>query len=45
MSAIRVFGQQHMVVNTPHTPLILRIARTLDFIEEQLGQRLRLPHG
>jgi uncharacterized coiled-coil DUF342 family protein len=37
---LRSFVQQQTVVNTQNTTLIMRISRTLDLIDEKLGQLL-----
>jgi hypothetical protein len=43
VSDIRAFVQQQTVVNTQNTTVILRISRTLDLIDEKLGQLLQPP--
>jgi hypothetical protein len=43
VSDLRAFVQQQTVVNTQNTTVILRIARTLDLIDEKLGQLLQPP--
>ena len=40
VSDIRAFVQQQTVVNTQNTTVVLRISRTLDLIDEKLGQLL-----
>ena len=40
MTDIKSFVQQQGVVNTQNTTLVMRISRTLDLIEEKLGQLL-----
>ena len=42
-SDVRTFVQQQGVVNTQNTALILRIARTLDLIDEKLERILQPP--
>jgi hypothetical protein len=40
VSDLRAFVQQQTVVNTQNTTVVLRISRTLDLIDEKLGQLL-----
>ena len=43
MTDIKSFVQQQGVVNAQNTTLVMRIARTLDLIDEKLGQILQPP--